>query len=633
MAYAGTTSISNTFTGSKIGKPTPRDVIEARESRKYEEFILDAWSTRREYLNEWHSRLRKLDAFIIGDWSVEFPDGRIIRDRPKIENRVLTKIEDTGTEAGNSLPTIRVEPINERDVTTAERRERVLQYYWQMSELRLTLPRLFMDMIGTGMCALQVWPDFHKPLEQRYPNFKRIDPRFILPPLDHVINGDIEPHDVITHRVVKTRNLARLYPEKINDLVAVASKIGASAGQNRGRKDQSVIVDTSQVIRSEYFGRDVIYRLALIENYPETAVVLENEVNVTECCPVVLGFRPTADGRVRGKVEAMLPVIAAENRLMTYVLDYMDQAVYSPLEKTSEVVNAEDFGPSAIIDLGPAAMGGKIGRVPPAQVNPEVFRIIQEVERHGRNVGTLPMSRQGSVDQSQASASFVESLNSGLITEIQTMQMVMEVMLRQANTIAQEQDKAYCDTEKMIYGLAKGGSFREKYTPSALLKDTANFVSYGAGAGLDKFNAEIRMSQRMRDGVVSKRWVRENMEGIENITQEEKRIAEEAALAAYMQGMLTQAAQTGDLSAFGAFVQAIDAAGGNMLEALLEIVKQNPGVLQAPLPPGPAPQQASALGAATALQKGALPGGPGAAVPAAPGTPGTLPPLSQLLMR
>jgi hypothetical protein len=239
------------------------------------------------------------------------------------------------------------------------------------------------------------------------------------------------------------------------------------------------------------------------------------------------------------------------------------------------------------------------------------------------------MSRQGNVDQSQASASFVESLNSGLITEVQTLQGVMEVMMRQANVIAQEQDKIWCDTEKMVYGLAKGGSFREKYTPSALLKDTANFVSYGAGSGLDKFNAQVRLDQLQRSGYVSKRWVRENVDGIENITQEEERIMDEAAIAAYMQGMLAKAAQ-GDLSAIGAFMDARDNADGNILEALHEVIKQNPSVLQAPGQPGPAPQQGSAAGDMLAAQKGALPGAGG--TPAAPGQPpGGIPPLGQLL--
>lgn len=547
-----------------------------------------------------------------------------MRDRPKTENRVVTKIEDTGSLAGSMLPTIRVEPINERDYTNAEMRERVLQYYWQLSDMKLILPRMFMDMIGTGLCALLVWPDFSKDRDVRFPLFRRIDPRFLLPPLDYVIEGTLEPHDVITHRSVKLRNLARDYPEQSATLTALATKI---ATKNTSRKNQGIIVDTSQVLVVEYWGRDAIMRLALVENFPETAVILENEYNATDCCPVTLGVRPTSDGRIRGKVEHMMPQLAAENRLLTYVLDYTDQAVYAPLAKKGTVVNAEDFGPNAIIDLGP---DGELTRVPPAVIRPEVFKIIQDLERHSRRQGNMPEARAGDVSQSIGSAAFVESLMGGLTTEVQSLQAVMEVLLRKGNEIAQVQDKTYCDAEnKIVYGLAKGGSYREKYTPSVLFKDISNFVSYGAGQGLDKFNAEIRISNRQKMGYVSERWVRENLDGVENVTQQERQIIEEAMLKAMLSGLFAQAQQAGNIAPVAEFYKVLQKEE-NPLVALDAVVAAS-----VPLQgvPGPEAAMAGANPAAEAasLRKGGIVGNAAGLPPPAGAPPKQLPQLSQVL--
>jgi len=137
-------------------------------------------------------------------------------------------------------------------------------------------------------------------------------------------------------------------------------------------------------------------------------------------------------------------------------------------------------------------------------------------------------------------------------------------------------------------------------------------------------------SQRVRDGFASRRWGRENLPGIENVSLEEERIQEEAFVAAYMQGMQAKAAQ-GDMSAAAAWLQAIKKHGGNMIDALWEVIQANPAVMApAPGQPGPASPGMSAGAEVAALQAGG--GAAPASVPGAPGQgPPSLPPLEQLL--
>ncbi len=555
----------------------PKEVVEQAQLHRIEDFILDAYTQRRTYLGDYFERIAKLDAFTEGIWSVQMPDNKVVIDSPKIEDRVLSKLEDTGYLAGQIVPSIMVKPLNDEDFNPAKKRERVYRWYWHLSDINLQLPRIYMDMLGPGISAISVWPNWSKERKERFPLFKRIDPRHLLPPLDYVLNGEVSPHDVITTKMVKTRFLANKYPDQIAKLQAMAER-ASGASPSRGKK-KPVMIDTSQVLYIEYWGADAIVCLAALDGYPDLYVVLDNEYNQAEMCPVSLAVRPSAKLGIHGKVEAMLPSLAAENRLMTYVLDYADQAVYAPLTKKGDVVNASDFGPNAMIDLG---QNGEVGRVAPAQINPEVFKIIQDLERHSRMSGTHPMSRSGNVDQSQASATFVEALSSGLTTEVSVLQKVVEVQLRKGNEIAAAVDIAYCDTAKEIwYGT-------EKYTPSTLMKKGGSQVIYGVVAGLDEMNAEIRVSQRVRDGFASRRWGRENLPGIENVSQEEQRIQEEAFIAAYMQGMQAKAAQ-GDMSAASAWLEAIKKHGGNMIDALWEVIQANPAVMApAPGQPGPA---------------------------------------------
>lgn len=610
-------------------KPTPEQVAEARVARLTEDYILDGYMARRDYLSEYVARQQKTDSFIAGDWAVEFPDGRVVHDKPKIENAVISKIEDTGGLTGNGLPTIRVEPRDERDYNNSQEREKAILNYWSQSELPLILPRLAMDMIGMGMCAMKVWPDFRvKDPAMRFPQYKRLDPRHILPPLDYVIEGDIEPSDVIVHKYVKIRNLARQYPQQAAEIQRVAEKIAMSANRGKRQGQPNVVVDTSQVLVVEYWGREGIVHLAMVDGYPETNVVLLSEENPLECVPIVLGVRPTADGRIRGKVESMMPALAAENRLVTYVLDYADQMVFAPIKKRGTVQNAEDFGPGAIIDLGP---DGDIGRVDPAHSNPQLFQIISDLERHAKRGGNQSDARVGDVKQSIVSGAGIEAMQGTLVTEVQGYNVIFESMLRRANSIAIKEDVHFCNGRKEVSGMGKSGGYVLKYTPAELFKDgkfSDNYVSYGAASGLDKSNAEVRIDQRARSGYVSRRYVRENIDGIPNVTAEEERILDEAALAALVQGIFAAAAN-GDMGPLSAFME-VRKRHENPILALHEIAAAaTQQAAQGGGQPGPAAMPTTAQADATALSSGALPGTE-ESLPAVDA--GSLPPVAQTVM-
>jgi hypothetical protein len=308
-----------------------------------------------------------------------------------------------------------------------------------------------------------------------------------------------------------------------------------------------------------------------------------------------------------------LVLLAAQNRIATMSIDYMDQAVYAPIQKKGMPGQNIDFGPGAIIDV---PSDGEIGRVGPAPIQPGVLQVIQNLERDSRASGRNPISRSGESPSSVVSAPVVEALMGGMSTEVKALQVQMAHALVQANEVAQLVDVAYCDAKKSVVGFAEGGQFKLSYTPSSAIKpgDISNRVFYGAAAGVGEFNRELVVLRRR--GVVSDRWIRENLAGVENPLREENRLLDEAALNALLQGVLAAASQ-GDLAPLAALQEA-RAKNENPLLVVPMIVASQ-GSAAPPLGAPSTPAQPLALpGEATPGQQSAAQAAQG------------LPPLAQL---
>src|ERR1051326_9596111 len=97
-----------------VAAPTAAQVVEATEARDKETFALDAYMSRIAYMTQYRADLDKLDAFLDGSWVVEFPDGSTVIDSPKIDNMVMSKIQETGDLSGGPVAAIRREPIHRR---------------------------------------------------------------------------------------------------------------------------------------------------------------------------------------------------------------------------------------------------------------------------------------------------------------------------------------------------------------------------------------------------------------------------------------------------------------------------------------------------------------------------------------
>lgn len=592
-----------------MGAPTATQIAQAAEERADEHAVVDAFQERQESFKDWREALRRYDDFMGGRWGVEYPGGRIVYDRPKIENRVRTFAEDHSRLASLFDPALRVEPISDADVQQklALRREEVLNYYHERSEVSELYPLLYADMETSGLALVRVWPDFKAPLPRRFPEYQRLDPRGCLPSPGWRIGDPVA--DVMYVRLVKVRDLRKRYGDEW---------IGTLQHQGNPLKD------SEQVRVIEFYSDEWVHFVAVRmvqhggKGLTKTATLYQ-ERNACERVPVVLIPRPTVDGKLRGIFDDMLAVVAAENRIQSYMLDYIDQVVYAPIVKRG-VHGTIKFGPHEIIDVG---QDGEISRVGPASLQPELFRLGADMERHSRRAGMSPEARAGDAPTGAASGALVESLMGGLTTYIQTLQKTMERGMRRANEIAFITDRIYCDETKSIAGSNRGKLFRLTYRPSELLEPgrEGNRVIYGLGTGLDRFNRVIMLQRLQQAGYVSKVWVRNQIEGLEAPEQQGNEVIDERMLESLLAGIYANASQ-GNLTPWAEF-QRVRGENLDPLKALPAIVAAIPAP-EAP-PPGQGVQPPGLPGEATPAQRTA------AAQTGAPGGSTALPPLAALL--
>lgn len=590
--------------------PTPNELLRAWEARRDEQWYVESFYNRMDSYENWRGEWQRFDSFLRGEWFIEYPDGTTVQEKPRIENRVRTIIEDKAKLAAQTFPTMRVEAPSTAGQERAMRREQAIQFYHQLSATKVKMPLWFADQIGVGLAVIEVMPEFSKPKEQRFPLFKRLDPRDVLPPPNWQVGE--RANDVIVHEWHKVRELMRRYPDAMGKLIERSTARGKDGKITKLEETDEVLViryyDDHEMVASVYAdgkgGGEMLWSIP----------------NRAGRNPVILVPRPTADGRIRGQFGDVLPALAAENRVFTYMTEYIDQAVYSPIIKRGMPGQSIDWSPGAIIDVPNDA---DISRAPPAQIAPEAFRVIADLERASRRGAVAPEARSGDIPQSIGSAAFVESLMGGMITDVQGLQQQMEHGLEQANEVAQLQDRVFCDARKSIIGYAQGGQFKMHYRPSELIRegDISNIVSYGAGSGLDRFNRLIMLQRIQGAGWGSRRWAAIESGVIDNYLQMQTEIDDETALDALRAGILQQAAQ-GNLEPLARWREAKEK-NINVLEVMSDIVA---GALQ----PAPSAQ-------AGELQPPGLPGEatPGqqaaAAQTGAPGGGTALPPLAGLL--
>lgn len=488
--------------------------------------MYSAWRTRYE---ERDLRCDIIDRTVKGDFDEFDPDEENVTVRSP--NLIQVALEDTA-EAASVIPTIRVQPSKATQASkrVATRMERIATSYMQANGVDLLIPRAVMDMAAYGFSVWSISPDF----EQSMPLIERRDPRTCYP------EPGFRPGDTVKKvmfgREVYYTQLPEVYQEKLVEFV--------------GTNGLGVVDDNTKVVLVEYYddheyvlcgmyqgNHDTFHRFSS-GDYALYPIELERIENPLGVCPIVIGSRITLDGEFRGQFDQVVGLMEAHIRLMSMVLDYADQAVYSDIF-VKDLIGEMPYGGGAYIELGPQ---GAIGRVPPAvsslNVQADMAQLIEGIHLGGR----YPKSRPGEIDQSIASAKFLESSVGMMNTAIRTYHQILQSKLEKALRIACMTDQKYFPTQKVAGGVLRNQEFLEEYHSGKDI-DMSNRlrVEYGLGMGRDPAQSAVLHIQYSQNEFVSKEFVQENLDGLTDVAREQSRIDAEKframALAKLLQGL------------------------------------------------------------------------------------------------
>lgn len=556
--------------------------IDPRElrARVDEEDLLDWRNFRIQTTQNWKNRLKRVDKLYRGDWDEVFPDESAMRENPHVMNMVQVGLDDVAKLVSEAVPSVRCLPSKDTQDGEDEAivRNAIADTYWEVNDGETLIPRFAMDIAGAGLAVCVGYVDG----DSEYPMLHRVDPRFAYP---DIVNGKLL--DLLVVEEMNIRSAARLFPH-----------LGL---------DKDPTITSSKVEILHYYSKEECLQAVLCnpENNGRVDIVRRW---YPDCLTVAFVQLDSFDGQIRGMFDQITGSLETKNRIVKQMLDYTDQQVYAPMIGKG-LLNPEDApGPATLYRLDPNVPDAQMGRMAPAGSNPQLFGILDYLDREQRGAASYPAARQGEVSQSIASASFVASTQGQLTSTVRNIQRLLGSLRQQLNTIMFALDEKYLDNTKPLY---RPVGKKKMYSPSRDIGGNyKNMVLYGAGAGLDRLNADVRIMQLLGAGIISLDDAREQIDFIKNPDKVAINVELQQTQAALMQKFLSEAPL--DLLAQ---VMALQSTGLTLVQAVEQIRTEQAANQPAPTEPAAAPvagapgENPDAAMQAQALQAGGIPSG------------------------
>lgn len=511
-------------------------------------------------------------------------------------NLIQVGIEDTA-ESAALMPSLRVQPagVKASDREIASKMEQIATSYVDRAGGHLFLVKCFMDLVGYGFFCLTESIDF----ETKLP---RLDHRDVVGcyPEPGWRSGD-SIRRCLFARSVWRNQLPIEYQRKM------------ALYEYESDRDFS---QQQEVVLVEWYDEDQIVVAALYSsNFGNLTgnggewepVELERFEHGYKLCPVQIGQRVSLDHEPRGQFDQVVEPLLAHARLFRMAIDFADQAVYSDMW-VKDPIGPVPWGGGGMIQLG--ANGG-IGRVQPAVSSLSLFQELDRLTDAVHLGGRWPKSRPGEIDQSIASAKFLESSVGMMNTAIRTYHEIMADTLGMAVRSCLKIDRMHGKKSATAQGVLRNQRFAIEYDPKQDIDLSAKVqVEYGLGLGKDPAQSAVMHIQYAQAGFISQETVQESIDGITDVERERRRIDVEK-LTLMLMAKLQQAVEAGSIPDEVLFNMLESRNKGEDMVSLLKKYMIKPQ------------QDAAASGIVSGLGGGLQqPGGP----PAPPGGAGPTPP-------
>ena len=295
-----------------------------------------------------------------------------------------------------------------------------------------------------------------------------------------------------------------------------------------------------------------------------------------------------------------------------------------PTVAAYDAVNAEDFGPGAIIQL--RSSEGRIERVGPSS-HFDVKDLIARIGEDAARTAQYPQQLSGDPGASITSARGIQASMGGLDARLAVAHKQFEVLFSKLAGFMLAFDEKFCNGKKTILGDSREDNAAESYFPEKDVNGAWTAIAtYGIGAGSDPNNVEVRLSMHQASGLLSRETARRHLPFLEDPDAEPVHIMREAMADAIIAGVMAQAQQGGPELAAKVYelLTTDDLDFDEVMAKVIELVAPE-APPEAAAGGGGAGGALGAMQGAESLARGGIPGNAEQAPPA------SLPPLGQMM--
>jgi hypothetical protein len=280
-------------------------------------------------------------------------------------------------------------------------------------------------------------------------------------------------------------------------------------------------------------------------------LILNSARNISGKMNVKVARRPSIDDEARGQFDDVLYVQLARARFANLAMEAAEKSVQAPLVVPSDVLDMP-MGPDAIIRTASPQGVGRVRLDVPQAAFQEQAALASELRLGAR----YPEGRTGNIDASIITGQGVQALLGAFDSQVKAGQIILAETFEEVIEMCFDMDERLFNEEKSVRGVSQGTPYELKYMPGKDIKgDHTIEVRYGLMAGLDPSRALIFSLQALGADLVSKDFVRRELNWSLNVSQEEQRIEIEkmrdnlsAAITATAQAIPAMASQGQDPS-------------------------------------------------------------------------------------
>lgn len=544
----------------------------------------------------WKTDIYTADLIASNNWEILWPDDVVEESEPLVENLYLQTLEDKSASAGAMLPQMFVPPRRgtreDRAERDAQRRKRAMLGYWDRSRIRRDLKAYYMEWFHTGAVYTMPWcnwvdigPDGERiqiPDAMRFAFFQMLNTRQVFP-LSHNAQKDLT--SVVVMRQMRVSEFEHTWGKDNPGLRQIQAD-RETLGFDTGRWLEEVwyldehhwavaVVDSllpSQQQGSAFVLGDMDKNHAMQAGGPMTYWLHHPEKHRLGACPVTESRRVTHNGKYIGALWDIIPQLRVAQNFMARLLDDLEANVYAPTV-LDNIENAHEFGLGATL-RGDGMGEARIQRDRP-DVNFEAQQTVRGIMSDMRKQAFEPPQRSGEVGASIGSGKLINAVQGTFNAELAWAQSDIEMLLERTTSVTARFDEVWCAGLKEIEGFDdQGREFLEKYDPAQIYKgDYRNKVTYGDRTGFDDHNHLVRWATILELGATSRREFMTQVAHTDDVMQLERDIVIEQLTDLFLNGVLPQTIQEGDLQALVAFIDHLDDDKETIRSAVTKTIK------------------------------------------------------------